>query len=76
MYAQDIDALVLRVAHINLFLYAPWGAMPLPHLFDASIPEPIALTFGRLKGIVELSLRLGEQEQGGAEGAQYTAREV
>lgn len=76
MYAQDIDALVLRVTHINLFLYAPWGAMPLPHLFDASIPEPIALTFGRLKGIVELSLRLGEQERGAEGGARHTAREV
>lgn len=30
LFGQDIDALVLKVAAINLRLYAPWGSLPLP----------------------------------------------
>jgi hypothetical protein len=57
LYGQDIDARVLRVTHINLFLYAPWGAMPLPHLFDRTLPEPLPLAAARMACFCELAMR-------------------
>lgn len=30
LYGQDIDSLVLLGTKVNLYLYAPWGARPLP----------------------------------------------
>jgi len=35
LFGQDIDRMVLKACHINLFLYAPWAAMPVE-----SIEEP------------------------------------
>ena len=72
LYAQDIDALVLRVTHINLFLYAPWGAMPLAHLSDPTKQEPPAVLLARLMGLVELVWRAEgahDKEAGGCEAA-------
>lgn len=54
LYGQDIDGQVIRCTAINLFLFAPWGAMPLPHLFDPDLPEPINLELARLMGLADL----------------------
>jgi len=56
LYGQDIDALVIRCTAINLFLYAPWGALPLPHLFDDTIPEPVNIALARMMGLVDVIL--------------------
>jgi hypothetical protein len=56
LYGQDIDGLVIRCTGINLFLYAPWGALPLPHLFDDAIPEPVNIALARMMGLVDVIL--------------------
>lgn len=41
LHGQDVDYLVLKACKINLWLYAPWGALPLPEGVweDAGVEE-------------------------------------
>ena len=42
LYGQDIDPLVVAVCKINMALYAPWGAFPVPEsYFGAAAPLPV-----------------------------------